>query len=54
MSEAENAEDIEHDRQTVRAGVMSERYDKRWLLEEFKDLVDQGPLMLPAPRNESE
>ena len=25
MSEAENAEDIEHDRQTVRAGVMSER-----------------------------
>jgi hypothetical protein len=30
MSEAENAEDIEHDRQMVRAGVMSERtYDKR-------------------------
>ena len=25
MSEAENAEDIEHDRQMVRAGVMSER-----------------------------
>ena len=25
MSEAENAEDIEHDRQMLRAGVMSER-----------------------------
>jgi hypothetical protein len=25
MSEAENAEDVEHDREAVRAGVMSER-----------------------------
>ena len=30
MTEAESAEDIEHDRQMVRAGLMSERdYDKR-------------------------
>src|SRR6516165_1425617 len=30
MTEAENAEDIEHDREMVRAGLMSERdYDKR-------------------------
>jgi hypothetical protein len=41
MTESENAEDIEHDREMVRAGVMSER--EYWKRSSTRDVSQHPP-----------